>query len=189
MKLILIAAMNQDRVIGIDGGLPWHIPDDLKFFKRQTTGHAIIMGRKTYESIGKPLPKRRNIVITRQTDYAPEGVAAPTGTNTDKTNDILFAANGAETSSNDSTGLDAVHSLEAAVDLCRSRNERIAFVIGGAQIYQVAIRHADEMLITHVDMPDVEGDAFFPDWSISEWDDKGPIDDEFRDARRYVRRR
>ncbi len=189
MKLVLIAAMNHERVIGIDGGLPWHIPDDLKFFKRQTTGHAIIMGRKTFESIGKPLPKRRNIVITRQPDYAPDGVAAPTGANADKTNDILFAPNGAETSPNESTRLDVVHSLEAALELCRSRNEQSAFIIGGAQIYQIAIQYADEMVITHVDLPDVEGDAFFPEWSNSEWEDKGSIDDEFRDAHRYVRRR
>jgi dihydrofolate reductase len=188
MKLILIAAMNQDRVIGIDGGLPWHIPDDLRFFKRQTTGHAIIMGRKTFESIGKPLPKRRNIVITRQSGYAPHGVATPTGTNTDKTNDVLFEASSADGPRNESTCLDVVHSLHAALDLCRSRNERIAFVVGGAQIYQIALNDADELLITHVDMPGVRGDARFPEWNPAEWRDTGPADASFPDARRYIRR-
>ncbi|MCB9852729.1 MAG: dihydrofolate reductase [Phycisphaerales bacterium] len=188
MNLILIAAMNARRVIGKDGGLPWHLPDDLKFFKRQTTGHAIIMGRKTYESIGKPLPKRRNIIITRQIDYAPENAPAPTDPNADKTNDVLFAPNDGGPTTNDATRLDVVHSLQAALDLCRSRNERIAFVIGGAQIYRLALPHADRMLITHVDLPDVDGDAFFPTWNPDDWDDAGPADPAFPDAKLYIRR-
>lgn len=66
--LALILAVARNGVIGKAGGLPWHLPEDLKHFKRTTSGHAIIMGRKTYESIGRPLPKRRNIVVTRQTE-------------------------------------------------------------------------------------------------------------------------
>ena len=70
-----IVAMDPDRVIGRGGDLPWHLPGDLAFFKRTTTGHPIVMGRKTYESIGRPLPKRRNIVLTRNRDWpAPRGV-------------------------------------------------------------------------------------------------------------------
>jgi dihydrofolate reductase len=69
----LVVAMSEDRCIGLDGKLPWHISEDLKHFKRLTVGHAIIMGRKTFESIGRPLPKRRNIVITRRQSYAPDG--------------------------------------------------------------------------------------------------------------------
>jgi dihydrofolate reductase len=64
MKLILIAALNAKRVIGIDGKLPWHISDDLKRFKKLTTGHTVLMGRKTFESMGKPLPNRRNVVLS-----------------------------------------------------------------------------------------------------------------------------
>lgn len=64
MKIIIIAALNENRVIGKDGKLPWHISDDLKRFKSLTVGHTVLMGRKTYESIGKPLPNRRNVVIT-----------------------------------------------------------------------------------------------------------------------------
>jgi len=63
--LTLIVAMTPERVIGVDGGLPWHISEDLKHFRRNTVGHSIIMGRKTYESIGRPLPKRRNIIVSR----------------------------------------------------------------------------------------------------------------------------
>ncbi len=74
MKLIAIVAMTQDRVIGRDGTLPWHLPEDLAFFKRTTSGHPIVMGRKTYESIGRPLPKRRNIVLTRDPAWQAAGV-------------------------------------------------------------------------------------------------------------------
>ena len=67
-SLALVVAMTKDRVIGLDGGMPWHIPEDLRHFRRVTMGHSIIMGRVTHESIGRPLPRRQNIVITRQTD-------------------------------------------------------------------------------------------------------------------------
>ena len=74
LHLTAVVAMSSDRVIGKDGGLPWHLPEDLAFFKRTTSGHPIIMGRKTYESIGRPLPKRRNIVMTRDTTWSAQGV-------------------------------------------------------------------------------------------------------------------
>ena len=74
MKLIAIVAMTPERVIGRDGTLPWHLPEDLAFFKRTTSGHPIVMGRKTYESIGRPLPKRRNIVLTRDPAWQAAGV-------------------------------------------------------------------------------------------------------------------
>ena len=74
MSLTAIVAMTSDRIIGRDGDLPWHLPEDLKFFKKTTSGHPIIMGRKTYDSIGFPLPRRRNIVLTRDPSWAAEGV-------------------------------------------------------------------------------------------------------------------
>jgi len=74
MKLTAIVAMTSDRVIGRDGGLPWHLPEDLAFFKRTTTGHPIVMGRSTFESIGRPLPKRRNLVLTRDQSWSAPGV-------------------------------------------------------------------------------------------------------------------
>jgi len=73
MKLSAIVAMTSDRVIGANGDLPWHLPDDLKFFKKQTLGHPIVMGRKTYESIGRPLPKRQNIILTHNPAYHADG--------------------------------------------------------------------------------------------------------------------
>ena len=74
VRLTAVVAMTTERVIGRDGGLPWHLPEDLAFFKRTTSGHPIVMGRKTYESIGRPLPKRRNIVMTRDRAWSAPGV-------------------------------------------------------------------------------------------------------------------
>ena len=74
MTLTLVVAMGANRVIGADGGMPWHLPEDLAHFKRVTLGHPMIMGRTTYESIGRPLPGRTTIVVTRQTDWAADGV-------------------------------------------------------------------------------------------------------------------
>ncbi|MEI6673560.1 MAG: dihydrofolate reductase [Verrucomicrobiota bacterium] len=72
--LTAIVAMTPDRVIGRDGQLPWHLPEDLAFFKRTTLGHPVVMGRKTYDSLGRPLPKRRNIVLTRDPNWSAPGV-------------------------------------------------------------------------------------------------------------------
>lgn len=74
LHLTAVVAMTPDRVIGREGKLPWHLPEDLAFFKRTTSGHPIVMGRKTYESIGRPLPRRRNIVLTRDATWAAAGV-------------------------------------------------------------------------------------------------------------------
>ncbi|WP_411845770.1 dihydrofolate reductase [Roseibacillus persicicus] len=74
MKLIAIVAHDPNRLIGADGDLPWHLPEDLAFFKKTTSGHPIVMGRKTFESIGRPLPKRQNIVLTRDHNWQAEGV-------------------------------------------------------------------------------------------------------------------
>ena len=79
LRLIAVVAMASNRVIGKDGGLPWHLPEDLKFFKKLTSGGTIVMGRKTYESIGRPLPKRRNIVLSRSLKIAPEGCELAAG--------------------------------------------------------------------------------------------------------------
>jgi dihydrofolate reductase len=141
MKIILIVAMTADRLIGKDGQIPWHEPEDLKFFKQVTTGHAIIMGRKTFDSIGRALPGRRNIVITKNAEWkAPSSVV-----------------------------IDVVHSLDAALGLCRERKEQKAFIVGGAQIFALALPLADEMLVTFVDRADLTGDTFFPEWNPADW--------------------
>lgn len=138
MTTILIVAMTRDGLIGKDGHLPWHEPEDLKHFKRTTTGHAIIMGRRTWESIGRPLPDRRSIVVSRTKGYA-------------------------------AAGADVVNSVDAALDLCRGRNEEKAFIIGGAQLYRDSFHVVDEMMVTWIERTGLIGDTYFPTWNPAEW--------------------
>ncbi len=161
MRIIIIVAMTPDRVIGKDGRLPWHVPGDLKFFKRTTTGHAVIMGRKTFESIGKPLPGRRNIVLTR---------------------------GGGLEDTPEKPSINVVRSLKQALALCRERDEQKAFVIGGGQVYTLALPVADEMIVTHIDDPTASGDTYFPAWDQRGWQCTGVVDEAFPAALRYVRR-
>ena len=137
--LALVVACNQDWIIGLNGDMPWHVPEDLRHFKRVTMGHAILMGRKTHASIGRALPGRRNIVITRQKEAAFDGC-------------------------------DVAHSLEEAVQMARDGGDACPHVIGGGQIYALALPLASDIHLTQIQM-DTEGDTFFPalnweDWSI-----------------------
>ncbi|SAK56056.1 dihydrofolate reductase [Caballeronia arationis] len=133
--LTLIVARARNGVIGRDNDLPWRLPEDLAFFKRTTMGSPIIMGRKTHESIGRPLPGRRNIVVSRDAARRFEGC-------------------------------NTVTSLDDALALAVADDAREAFVIGGAQLYREAIRHAGKLIVTEIDA-DFEGntklDAFDPD--------------------------
>ncbi len=135
----IIVAMAQNRVIGKNGDLPWHLKSDLRRFKAITEGHAVIMGRKTAEAIlrrtGKPLPKRRNIVLTRNHD-----LSLP--------------------------GFEIAHSVQEAIDLVQ--NETEVFVIGGAEIYALFLPYAHKMYQTLVECAP-EGDVFFPTIDESEW--------------------
>lgn len=119
--ITLIAAIQKDRGIGIDGTLPWRIPEDLKHFKEVTTGHPIIMGRKTFESIGRALPKRTNIVLTTDESWTAENVVVAR------------------------TFMDALDHASHA-----EGSEEI-FVIGGAGVYASALIHAHRILLTEVD--------------------------------------
>lgn len=135
--LTLIAAVARNGVIGKDNRLPWHLPEDLAHFKALTTGHAVVMGRKTWDSLPakfRPLPQRLNIVVTR---------------------DPAFRADGAV----------IVHSLPAAVAAAGSE---AAFVIGGAEVYALALPLADRLELTEVDV-DCEGDARFPEFDRAAW--------------------
>ncbi|HWL92793.1 MAG TPA: dihydrofolate reductase [Phycisphaerae bacterium] len=186
MDVILIAALSSNRVIGKEGKLPWHVPEDLRFFKRVTVGHAVIMGRKTYESVGRPLPRRRNIVVTRQPDYRPTiSEAKPSS---DPALEILMEAGDEAARKNpEQTCLDAVHSLEAAIELCQRRGEEKAFVIGGGELFVEAIGIADEMILTHLELGEIEGDTWFPEFDAKEWEDLGPYDASFPLAKHYRR--
>jgi dihydrofolate reductase len=120
MKIALIAALANDGTIGHEGKIPWHISADLKRFKQSTMGHAIIMGRKTFESIGRPLPGRKNLILTRNRAFqAPEGAWT-------------------------------FPSLDDALKFCREQKESIVFIIGGAEVYREALAIADTLLLTHV---------------------------------------
>ena len=133
MEVILIWAQGLDRAIGIDGKLPWHIPQDLQRFKALTTGFPVIMGRKTWQSLPRrPLPKRTNIVLTSQPH--------------------LVASEG---------GLAAVSPLEA-VTLAQSLRVARCFVIGGQAVYEAFLKTADRAYITKVQAPCPGADAFAP---------------------------
>ncbi|MGN6579202.1 MAG: dihydrofolate reductase [Bordetella sp.] len=134
-RLTLIVAYASNRVIGRDNGLPWKLPGDLAHFKRTTLGHPIIMGRKTWESLGRPLPGRTNIVVTRQADYAAAGAVVVT-------------------------------SLQAALDACT--NDAEPFIIGGAQLYALALPTADRIVATEVHAR-IDGDAWFPELPQNQW--------------------
>jgi len=121
MEIISIVAIGRNHVIGKDNQMLWHLPNDFKFFKTETTGHFIIMGRKTFESFPKPLPNRTHIVITRQENYqVPEGVVV-------------------------------VQSLEAAIEYAKHKQQQRVFIIGGGQIYALAQKWITAMYITYVD--------------------------------------
>lgn len=144
-QLILLAAIAKRRVIGNNNTLPWHLPEDLKHFKALTTGHVVIMGRKTFESIvqrlGRPLPDRHSVVVTRNRSWVP---AWP------------------KTSAGDRVSV--VHDIDGL----RALSEHPIFVIGGAEIYALTLPMADRLDITEIET-DVEGDAFFPEISPDVW--------------------
>lgn len=172
--------MTPQGLIGRGGALPWHDPADLTHFKRTTIGHAVIMGRKTFESIGKPLPKRRNIVLTRDAAWAAHVLRqfnSPPTASRDKADAGVVAAS-----------LDTADSLDAALALCRRRDEETAFVIGGAQIYAAALSRADEMIVTWMHRPDAAGDTFFPAWNKADWIATPTPNDAGLDIVRYARR-
>ena len=143
VKLSLIVAMAENRTIGRDNELPWHLPDDLKYFKSVTMGKPIVMGRKTFDSIGRPLPGRLNIVITRDDSWEHTGVQC-------------------------AASLQQAMTLAAEYAPDTDDGIKEVMVIGGEQIYRAAIDLADKLYITRV-QAEVEGDAFFPEYDETQW--------------------
>lgn len=140
MKISMIAAMGQNRVIGKDNDIPWHLPDDFQYFKKMTEEHYVLMGRKNYESLPpkfKPLPNRPNVVITRNKNY-------------------------------DAPGTTVVNSLEAALEVAKSNNEPEVFIIGGGEIYKLGLEYADTIYLTEIN-GEFEGDTIFPHFDQKEW--------------------
>ena len=140
MKISMIAAMSQNKVIGKNNDLPWHLPDDFQFFKDTTKGHHVIMGRKNYESLPhkfRPLPNRTNIVMTRNSAFEAAGVTTVTD-------------------------------LQKALDLAATQGETEAFIIGGGQIYSLGLTYADCIYLTEINAT-VAGDTFFPELDHNVW--------------------
>lgn len=142
--LTLIAAAGENNALGKDNTLVWHLPDDFKRFKKLTSGHHIIMGRKTFDSFPEPLPNRTHVVITRQDNFKKEGIVV-------------------------------VNSLERAVEL--TAEDPQPFVIGGGEIYKMAMKLADKIELTRVHGT-FEADTFFPEIDESQWK---LVSEEFHD--------
>lgn len=137
MKISLIVAMDKNRVIGKDNDIPWRIPKDWEYVKHTTKGHPIILGRKNLESIGRALPDRRNIILTR---------------------DKSFTFNGCE----------IAHSINDVLELCK--NEQEIFIFGGEEIYNLFLPYVEKMHITKIHY-EFEGDTFFPEVNLDEWNE------------------
>ena len=140
MTISMIAAVARNCVIGKANDLPWHLPDDMKFFMQTTKGHHVIMGRKNYESLPekfRPLPNRTSILVTRQHDYKAPGCIV-------------------------------VHQLEEGVKLAEKNGEPELFIIGGSEIYKLAMPIADKLYLTEIDA-DIDGDTFFPSYNKELW--------------------
>ncbi len=141
MKLSLICAMAKNRVIGNRNALPWHLREDLKYFKRVTMGHCIIMGRKTWESIGRALPGRTNIVITEQPLYEAKGAR------------VVHSL---------------PQAIKLAESIATIDGSEEAFIIGGAGLYRAALPLAQRFHLTRVHAA-VEGDTLLADFDEAEW--------------------
>ena len=148
IRLAMMAAKASNNVIGRDNKLPWYLPNDLKYFKQVTFGKPVIMGRKTWDSLGKPLPGRTNIVITRQPDFQAEGAKVV-------------------------ATLDEAVTMAENVAFIEGQDE--AVVMGGAEIYALALPKADRLYLTEVHA-EVEGDTWFPEYDTSEWKEIGRED-------------
>ncbi len=146
MILSAIAAMANNRTIGVDGDLPWDIPEDMRFFRKKTSGHVLIMGRKTLETFPSLLPNRFHIVVTRQEDYAPPKSIVG------DSDQFLVVNSTAE-------------ALEAAAALIEAETDwgEEVFNIGGGELYSALLEETDRIYLTEVAI-EVEGDAHFPRW-------------------------
>ena len=134
--ITMIAATGENNELGADNGMIWHLPDDFKRFKALTSGHNIIMGRKTFESLEKPLPNRTNLVITRDKDYEKSGAIT-------------------------------IQSMEEALEIPKTDPQ--PFIIGGGEIYKLALSFADKIELTRVHGTFNNADTFFPEFSKDEW--------------------
>lgn len=141
VKVAAIVAVASNGVIGRNNQLPWYLPNDLKYFKATTMGKPVIMGRKTFESIGKPLPGRTNIVVTGNTSYQAEGVR------------VVYSVSEA---------------LKLAESVAIVEGAKEVMVIGGARLYAEVMPQVERLYLTEV-KADVEGDAYFDELDMTDW--------------------
>lgn len=152
----MIAAAAENNALGKENDLVWHLPDDFKRFKQLTTGHHIIMGRKTFESFPQPLPNRTHIIVTRNPEYTAKGALV-------------------------------VHSLEKALEIAKEDPQ--PFIIGGGEIYELALPFAKKIELTRVHS-DFEADTFFPELNENKWElvneEFHPTDEKHKYAFTYL---
>lgn len=147
MMIAHIVAAAKNGVIGRDGDLPWNIPEDMKWFRDRTKGHALIMGRKTFEAVEHPLPHRLNVVITRQKNYKPKHSDSP------------------------NAPVHVVSTIEEAIELCKTVADKYGneiFIIGGGEIYHQSVPFVDTIYLTRIHR-DYNGDATYPDPDLSKF--------------------
>uniref|UniRef100_A0A7V2ZJ21 Dihydrofolate reductase n=1 Tax=Ignavibacterium album TaxID=591197 RepID=A0A7V2ZJ21_9BACT len=158
MIISLIVAVAQNGVIGKSTGeMSWHVSEEFKHFKNTTRGYPVIMGRKTFETLGKPLKERLNIVLTKNSEYK---------TQYDEV--LIFS------------------SLEDAIDYCKKNNFEKIFIIGGSEIYKLALPIVNEMIISRMKF-DAEGDVYFPKFDESKWIKEKIMDKELFEVYHYRR--
>ena len=158
MKIIIIAAIAQNGVIGkANGEMPWHVKEEFQHFKQTTLGSVVIMGRKTFETLGKPLKGRENIIVTRNNNFKV-----------------------------DFDDIKIIHSLKESISYCNSKNYEKVFIIGGGEIYRQAILLADEMILSFMKF-EAEGDVIFPEIKLDIWQLISTEDMEKFEIKRYVR--
>jgi len=159
LRIIIISAIARNKVIGRSNGeMPWHVKEEFQHFKQTTLGFPIIMGRKTFETLGKPLRGRENIIVTRNNDFKVDFDEAK-----------IF------------------NSIDDAINYCKSRGYEKVFVIGGGEIYKQAISFADEMILSYMTFS-AEGDVVFPDFKDDNWEKVSFEEREQFDIVRYLKK-
>jgi dihydrofolate reductase len=159
LRIIIISAIASNRVIGRSNGeMPWHVKEEFQHFKRTTLGLPVIMGRKTFETLGKPLKGRENIIVTRNKKFKV-----------------------------DYDEIKIFHSIEDAIAYCESEDYKKAFIIGGGEIYRQALPIADEMILSFMKFKS-EGDVVFPEFESDTWQKGSTEDREQFEIVKYVRK-
>jgi len=159
LKIIIIAAIEKNGVIGkANGEMPWHVKEEFQHFKNTTLGFAVIMGRKTFETLGKPLKGRENIIVTRNKDFKTEFEETK-----------------------------IYHSLDESIQYCKSQENEKAFIIGGGQIYKQAMSFADELILSFMKF-DAEGEVKFLEIKSAIWQLVSTEDREKFEIKKYIRK-